>query len=128
MEQPPQQEEFVIALETDGWRICCVISFDTASNTITAHLLEPIKTQAKDDHGKTYWIYTTEETEAYKKKHILTVRPSIILAKNIKQKDPVFALMNHEVIEGISCLIVYVDILFEQFESCKYCKFELSYP
>ena len=40
--------------------------------------------------------------EAFEKKHILTVRPSIILAKNIKQKDPVFALMNREDIEGIS--------------------------
>ena len=102
MEWPPQEEEFVVALETDGWRVCCVISFDTASNTIIAHQLEPIKTRAKDDHGKTYWIYSTEEKEAYKKKHILTVRPSIILAKNIKRKDPVFALMNREVIEGIS--------------------------
>ena len=98
LEWPPQEEEFVVALEADGWRICCVISFDETSNTIIAHQLEPIKTPAKDDYGKTYWIYSTEEKEeAYQKKHILTIRPSIFLAKNIKRKDPVFALMNREV-------------------------------
>ena len=103
MEWPSQEEEFVVALETDVWRVCCVIFFDTASNTIIAHQLEPIKTQAKDNHGKTYWIYSLEEKEeAYKKKDILTVRPSVILANNIKRKDPVFALMKHKVIEGIS--------------------------
>ena len=106
LEWPPQEEEFVVALEADGWRICCVISFDETSNTIIAHQLEPIKTRAKDDYGKTYWIYSTEEKEeAYQKKHILTVRPSIFLAKNIKRKDPVFALMNREVIEGISATL-----------------------
>ena len=54
LEWPPQEEEFVVALEADGWRICCVISFDETSNTIIAHQLEPIKTRAKDNYGKTY--------------------------------------------------------------------------
>ena len=39
LEWPPQAEEFVVALEADGWRICCVISFDETSNTIIAHQL-----------------------------------------------------------------------------------------
>ena len=103
LEWPPQEEEFVVALEADGWRICCVISYDEAHKTITAHQLEPIKTRAKDDYGKTYWIYSAEEKEeVYEKKNILSVRPSVVLAKNIKQKDPVFALINRELIEGVS--------------------------
>ena len=103
LEWPPQEEEFVVALEADGWRICCVISYDEAHKTITAHQLEPIKTRAKDDYGKTYWIYSAEEKEeVYKKKNILSVRPSVVLAKNIKRKDHVFALINRELIEGVS--------------------------
>ena len=103
LEWPPQEEEFVVALEADGWRICCVISYDEAHKTITAHQLEPIKTRAKDDYGKTYWIYSAEEKEeVYEKKNILSVRPSVVLAKNIKRKDPVFALINRELIEGVS--------------------------
>ena len=37
-----------------------------------------------------------------KKKHILAIKPSVQLAKNIKRKDPVFALMNREIIDGIA--------------------------
>ena len=39
LEWPPQEEEFVVALEADGWLICCVISYDEAHKTITAHQL-----------------------------------------------------------------------------------------
>ena len=103
LEWPPAEEEFIIALEEDGWQVGSIISHDEASNTIKAHLLEPIKTRAKDDFEKTYWIYSEEENvDCFEKKHILSVRPSLSLAKNIKQKDPVFALMNREVIEGIT--------------------------
>ena len=77
--------------------------FDEQSNTIKAHQLEPIKTLAKDDAGKTYWIYSEEESyEHFEEKHILAIRPIVLLAKNIKRKDPVFALMNCEIIDGIS--------------------------
>ena len=44
LEQPPSEEEFVVALEEDRWRICSVITFDESSNTIRAHQLESIKT------------------------------------------------------------------------------------
>ena len=42
------------------WSVCSVISYDENSNTIKAHLLQAIKTRAKDDTGKTYWIYREE--------------------------------------------------------------------
>ena len=84
LEWPPSEEEFV-SLEEGGWRLCSAIAYDEKSNSIKAHLLEPIKTRAKDDTGKTYWIYSKEaRVEHLKKKHILTVRPSVSLAKNVK--------------------------------------------
>lgn len=61
LEWPPSEEEFIIFLEEKGWRLCSAIVFDEQSNTIKAHQLEPIKTRAKDDAGKTYWIYSEEE-------------------------------------------------------------------
>ena len=103
LEWPPSEEEFIIFLEEKGWRRCSAIVFDEQSNTIKAHQLEPIKTRAKDDAGKTYWIYSEEErNEHFEQKHILAIRPSVQLAKNIQCKDPVFALMNREIIDGIS--------------------------
>ena len=103
LQWPPSDEEFIIALEEQEWCVCSVISFDEASNTIKAHQLQPIKTRAKDDAGKTYWIYSEEENvDVFVEKHILALRPSISLAKNIKRKDPVFALLNREVIEGMT--------------------------
>ena len=60
-------------------------------------------TRAKDDKGSSYWIYNSEENiETYEDKNVLQVQPSIILAKNIKRRDPVFALLNREVIEAIA--------------------------
>ena len=67
--------------------------------------LEPLKTRAKDDQGRTYWIYSTVEgNDFYKRKHVLDLRPSVILAKNIKRKDPFFALLNRKIIEGLTNL------------------------
>ena len=34
---PPTDEDFLVALEEDGWRICSIVSFDNNSNTIKAH-------------------------------------------------------------------------------------------
>ena len=99
LEWSPSEEEFIVSLEESGWRLCSAIAYDEKSNSIQ----EPIKTCAKDDTGKTYWIYSEEErVEHFEEKHILTVRPSVSLAKNVKGKDPVFALMNCEIIDGIS--------------------------
>ena len=83
--------------------VCSVISYDEVSDTIKAHLLQAIQTRAKDGTGKTYWIYSEEKSvDAFEEKHVLAMRPSINLAKNIKQRDPVFALMNREVIKGMT--------------------------
>ena len=77
--------------------------FDEQSSTIKVHQLESIKTCAKDDAKKNYWIYSKEEkNEHFEKKHILAIRPSIQLAKNVQRKDPIFALMNREIIDRIS--------------------------
>ena len=106
LEWPLCEEEFFIVLE-EGWRVCSSISHDETSNTLKAHQLEPIKTRANYDAGKTYWIYSEDEkVETYEQKNVLTVRPSISLAKNIKQKDPVFSLLNREVINGM-CASLY---------------------
>ena len=103
LEWPPSEEEFFIALLENEWSVCSVISYDEASDTIKAHLLQAIKTRAKDDTGKTYWIYSEEENvDTFEEKHVLAMRPSINLAKNIKRRDPVLALMNFEVIEGMT--------------------------
>ena len=54
------------------WSVCSVISYDEASDTIKAHLLQAIKTRAKDDTRKTYWIYSEEENvDTFEKKHVL---------------------------------------------------------
>ena len=48
-------------------------------------------------------IYSEEENvDPFEEKHVLAMRPPIILAKNIKQRDPVFALFNCEVINGMT--------------------------
>ena len=80
-----------------------MFSFDETSNSVKAQQLHPLKTRAKDDVGKTYWVYSDEENvDTYEEKHILSVRPSLTLAKNIKRKEPVFALLNREFIEAFS--------------------------
>ena len=77
-----------------------VFSFDETSNSVKAQQLHPLKTRAKDDVGKTYWVYSDEENvDTYEEKHILSVRPSLTLAK---RKEPVFALLNREFIEAFS--------------------------
>ena len=70
-----------------------------------------MKTCAKDDVEKTYWIYPTEEeVNRFEKKHVLEIRPSVTLAKNIKRKDLVFALLNREVIEALWGQIINPDV------------------
>ena len=50
-----------------------------------------------------HWIYSEKENvHAFEEKHVLAMRLSINLAKNIKRRDPVFALINREVIKGIT--------------------------
>ena len=37
----------------------------------------------------------------FERKHILEIRPSVTLAKNVKRKELVFALLNREIIEAM---------------------------
>ena len=103
LQWPPDEEEYVVTLEEDGWSIGSVQSYNDEQDAILVQLLTSLNTRAKDDKGKTYWIYPSEEKlDLYKRKNILDIRPSISLAKNIKRRDPVFALCNREVIEALS--------------------------
>ena len=52
--------------------------------------------------GKTYWIYLDEEAvNFFERKNVLETRPSVVVAKNIKRKDLVLALLNREIIDAI---------------------------
>ena len=74
-----------------------------ASDTIKAHLLQAIRIRAKDDAGKIYWIYSEKENVyTFEEKHVLAMRLTISLVKNIKRREPVFAFINCEVIEGMT--------------------------
>jgi len=103
LEWPPHEEEFVITLDEEGWNLGSVQAYIVESDEIEVQPMEPLQTRAKDDHGKTYWSYTADDNpNSYKKNHILDLRPSVSLAKNIKRKDPVFALLNREMVESVS--------------------------
>ena len=58
---PPQEEDFVITLEEGGWELGSVQSYDSDQDSIQVQLLQTLKTRAKDDKGKTYWVYPDEE-------------------------------------------------------------------
>ena len=99
---PLQEEEFVITLQEDGWNLASVQSYNEQHGSIFVQALATLKTRAKDDPGKTYWIYPTEEvTDDFERKHVLEIRPSVTVAKNIKRKELVFALLNREIIEAM---------------------------
>ena len=99
---PLQEEEFVITLQGDGWNLGSIQSYNQQHDSISVQALSTLKTRAKDDQGKTYWIYPSEEVmDDFERKHVLEIRPSVMLAKNVKRKDLVFTLLNRETIEAI---------------------------
>ena len=62
--------------------------------------LASLKTRAKDDMGKTYWIYPDEEeVNFFEQTNVLETRPSEVVAKNNKWKN--LALLNREIIDAI---------------------------
>ena len=64
--------------------------------------LTSLKSRAKDDQGKTYWVYPNQEVmDDFTQKNVLDIRPSITMAKNIKRMDLVLALLSREIIEAI---------------------------
>ena len=81
------------------------------ASALSSHMMKHAKlslqislSQGRLEQKKTTEIHTgaEEKKEVYEKKHILSVLPSTVLAKNMKEKDPVFALINQELIEGFS--------------------------
>ena len=89
-------------MQEDGWNLGSVQSYNQQQDSICVQALATLKTRAKDDQGKTYWIYPNDEVlDDFERKHILEIRPSVTLAKNIKRKDLVFALLNREIIEAM---------------------------
>ena len=77
-------------------------SYNQQQDSICVQALTTLKTRANDDQGKTYWIYPNDKVlDYFERKHILEIRPSITLPKNVKRKDLVFALLNHEIIEAM---------------------------
>ena len=103
LEWLPHKEEFIITLDEDGWNLGSVQGYKVDADEIEVQLLDPLKTRAKDNQGKTYWIYSAnDQSDVYTRNHVLDLRPSVTLAKNIKRKDPVFALLNRVMVESVS--------------------------
>ena len=99
---PLQEEEFVVTLQEDGWNLASVQSYNQQHDSISVQALCTLKTRTKDDQGKTYWIYPSEEViDDFERKHVLEIRPSVMLAKNVNRKDLVFALLSRETIEAM---------------------------
>ena len=95
---PLQEEE----LQGDGWNLGSIQSYNQQHDSISVQAFSTLKTRAKDYEGKTYWIYPSEEViDDFERKHVLEIRPSVMLAKNVKSKNLVFALLNRETIEAM---------------------------
>ena len=74
-------------MQEDGWNLASVQSYNEQHDSISVQSLATLKTRAKDDQGKIYWIYPIEEvTDDFERKHVLEIRPSVTLAKNVKKK------------------------------------------
>ena len=101
LQWPPQEEDFVIMLQEEGWGLGSVQSFDPDCD-ICVQSSMALKTRAKDDKGKTYWVYPdVEVVDEFQRKDVLDIRPSVTVAKNIRRKDLVLALLNQEIIEAL---------------------------
>ena len=46
-------------------------------------------------------LSNNEVLDDFERKHILEIRPLVTLAKNVKRKDLVFALLNCEIIQSM---------------------------
>ena len=75
-------------------------SYNQEENSILVQALSTLKTKAKDDKGKTYLLFSNEEVaDGFKRKDNFEIK--IIVTKNVKRKDLVIALLNHEIIEAL---------------------------
>ena len=67
LEWPPQEEEFVITLDEDEWNLGSVQAYLQESDEVQVQLLTTMRTRAKDDCGKIYWMYSEDNIDCYKK-------------------------------------------------------------
>ena len=82
-------------LEEGGCNLGAVQQYNSDNDTICVQVLTSLKTRAKDHRENTYQIYPDEGTvDDFQQKNLLDVRPSVIVAKNVKCKDLVLALLN----------------------------------
>ena len=74
-------------LQEEGWGLGSVQSFDPDCDIICVQSLMALKTRAKDDKGKTYWVYPDVEfVDEFQRKNVLDIRPSMTVSKN-KEKS-----------------------------------------
>ena len=82
-------------LQEEGWGLGSVQSFYPDCDIIHVQFLMALKTRAKDDKGKTYWVYPdVKVVDEFQGKNVLDIRPSVTVSKNIRRKDLVLALLN----------------------------------
>ena len=58
---PPHEDDFIITLDEGGWNLGSVQGYNPESDTIEVQCLITLKTRVKDDHGKTYWMYVSDD-------------------------------------------------------------------
>ena len=51
---PPQDEEFIIFLQEDGWSLASFQAYNDKTDSIELQCLKSLKTRAKDNHRKTH--------------------------------------------------------------------------
>ena len=74
------EEDFVTTLQEDGWSLRTLQSYNQQHDHISVQARSSLKTKAKDDKGKIYWIYSNEEvTDDFEKKDVLETDPRCTL-------------------------------------------------
>ena len=53
---PPHEDNFITTLDEGGWNMGSAQAY-----TIEVQCLITLKTRVKDDHGKTYWMYVSDD-------------------------------------------------------------------
>ena len=71
-------------LQEEGWSLGSVQSFDR--DIIYVQSLMTLKTRAKNDKGKTYWLYPdVEVVDEFQRKNVLYIRPYVTVAKTLRE-------------------------------------------
>ena len=63
MTWPPHEDDFVITLDEQGWQLGSVQGYNPESDAIEVQCLEALKTRAKNYHGKTYWLFPSNDQQ-----------------------------------------------------------------